>query len=145
MENCIRDPRRQHHHRQSLAGTDGRSRFRNAFVTSSRFNDSRGESHWIDRRPKGRKILADFDQKRRHMSERVFYPDTDDVSSTSKVVALSIAVFRFNALTIQRFTWRQPALYEQRIKREAKLALRNGLVRMGRSLGEDGSPSEGRN
>src|SRR6266481_2305920 len=27
----------------------------------------------------------------RHMSERVFYPDTDDVSSTSKVVALSIA------------------------------------------------------
>ena len=30
-------------------------------------------------------ILADLDQKRRHMSERVFYPDTDDVSSTSKV------------------------------------------------------------
>jgi len=27
----------------------------------------------------------------RHMSEGVFYPDTDDVSSTSKVVALSIA------------------------------------------------------
>jgi len=25
------------------------------------------------------------------MSERVFYPDMDDVSSTSKVVALSIA------------------------------------------------------
>ena len=39
----------------------------------------------------------------RHMSERVFYPDTNDVSSASKVVALSIAVFRFNALTIQRF------------------------------------------
>ena len=39
----------------------------------------------------------------RHMSERVFYPDTGDVSNTSKVVALSIAVFRFNALTIQRF------------------------------------------
>ncbi len=57
------------------------------------------------------------------MSKRVFYPDTDDVSSTSKVVALSIAVFRFNALTIQRFTWRQPALYEQRIKREAKKRL----------------------
>ena len=37
------------------------------------------------------------------MSERVFYPDTNDVSSASKVVALSIAVFRFNALTIQRF------------------------------------------
>jgi len=48
-------------------------------------------------------VLADLDQKRRHMSERVFYPDTDDVSSTSKVVALSIALFRFNALTIQRF------------------------------------------
>src|SRR5205809_1105195 len=29
--------------------------------------------------------------ERRHMSERVFYPDTDDVSSTSKVVVLSIA------------------------------------------------------
>jgi len=57
------------------------------------------------------------------MSERLFYPDTDDVSSTSKVVALSIAVFRFNALTIQRFTWRQPALYKRRIKREAKLAV----------------------
>src|SRR5947199_3551899 len=27
----------------------------------------------------------------RHMSERVFYRDTNDVSSTSKVVALSIA------------------------------------------------------
>jgi len=35
------------------------------------------------------------------MSERVFYPDTNDVSSASKVVALSIAVFRFNALTIE--------------------------------------------
>jgi hypothetical protein len=34
------------------------------------------------------------------MSERVFYPDTNDVSSTSKVVALSIAVFRFNASTL---------------------------------------------
>jgi hypothetical protein len=44
----------------------------------------------------------------RHMSERVFYPDTNDVSSTSKVVALSIAVFRFNASTIQRFTRRKP-------------------------------------
>jgi hypothetical protein len=48
--------------------------------------------------------------KRRHVSERVFYPDTDDVSSTSKVVARSIAVFRFNVLTkpydffpVQRF------------------------------------------
>jgi len=36
-------------------------------------------------------ILADLDQKRRHMSERVFYPDTNDVSSMSEVVALSIA------------------------------------------------------
>src|SRR5213080_471654 len=36
----VSDPRRQHHHWQSLAGTDGRSRFRNALVTSSRFNDS---------------------------------------------------------------------------------------------------------
>ena len=35
------------------------------------------------------------------MSERVFYPDTNDVSSASKVVALSIAVFRFNTLTIE--------------------------------------------
>ena len=69
-------------------------------MTSSRFNDSRGESHWIDRRPKGRKILADFDQKRRHMSERVFYPDTDDVSSTSKVVALSIARNRTRELIL---------------------------------------------
>ena len=46
---------------------------------------------WIDRRPKSRKILADLNQKRRHMSERVFYPDTNDGSSTSKVVARSIA------------------------------------------------------
>ena len=45
----------------------------------------------VDRREERRKILADFNQKRRHMSERVFYPDTNDVSSTSKVVALSIA------------------------------------------------------
>src|SRR5438132_13695080 len=32
----------------------------------------------------------------RHMSERVCYPDTDEVSSTSKVVAFIIAGFRFN-------------------------------------------------
>src|SRR5438552_11033013 len=96
--------------------------------TIQRCNDSTNHGakaipDWIDRRPERSKILADFNQKRRHMSERLFYPDTDDVSSTSKVVALSIAVFRFNALTIQRFTWRQPALYERRIKREAKLAV----------------------
>ena len=35
--------------------------------------------------------------------------------------------FRFNASTIQRITWRQPALCERWIKREAKLAARNGL------------------
>ena len=55
---------------------------------------------WIDRRPEGSEIFANLDQERRHMSERVFYPDTNDVSSASKVVALSIAVFRFNALTL---------------------------------------------
>ena len=42
------------------------------------------------------------------MSERVFYPDTNDVSSTSKVVALSIARNRTRELilsvsTVQRF------------------------------------------
>jgi hypothetical protein len=42
--------------------------------------------------------------KRRHMSERMFYPDTDDVSSRSKVVARDIAVFRFKALTINAST-----------------------------------------
>ncbi len=36
----------------------------------------------------------------RHMSERVFYPDTDDVSSTSKVVALSIARNRTRELIL---------------------------------------------
>ena len=54
----------------------------------------------VDCREERSEILADFNRKRRHMSERVFYPDTNDVSSTSKVVALSIAVFRFNALTL---------------------------------------------
>jgi hypothetical protein len=34
------------------------------------------------------------------MSERVFYPDTDDVSSTSKVVALSIARNRTRELIL---------------------------------------------
>jgi hypothetical protein len=37
------------------------------------------------------------------MSERVFYPDTNDVSSTSKVVALSIARNRTREM-IFRFT-----------------------------------------
>lgn len=60
------------------------------------------------------------------MSERVFYPDTNDVSSTSKVVALSIACDRTREL-IFRFTLSYhaialasaEALYERRIKREA--------------------------
>src|SRR5207248_5315780 len=43
----------------------------------------------VDRREERREILADLDQERRHMSERVFYPDTDDVSSTSKVAEVA--------------------------------------------------------
>ena len=54
----------------------------------------------VNRREERRKILADLDQKRRHMSERVFYPDRDDVSSTSKVVALSIARNRTRELVL---------------------------------------------
>jgi hypothetical protein len=38
------------------------------------------------------------------MSERVFYPDTDDVSSTSKVVALSIARNRTRELILSAST-----------------------------------------
>jgi hypothetical protein len=63
------------------------------------------------------------------MSERVFYPDTNDVSSTSKVVARCIAVFRFNASTLQRSptilsaSTLQRFQYKRRIKREAKLAV----------------------
>ena len=34
------------------------------------------------------------------MSERVFYPDTNDVSSTSKVVALSVARDRTRELIL---------------------------------------------
>ena len=49
-------------------------------------------------------ILADLDQKRRHMSEHVFYPDTDDVSRTSKVVALSIARNRTRELILSAST-----------------------------------------
>jgi len=40
------------------------------------------------------------------MSERVFYPDTDDVSSTSKVVALSIARNRMRELILSASTIR---------------------------------------
>jgi len=36
---------------------------------------------WIDRRPDGSKIFANFDQERRHMSERVFYAVTNGGSS----------------------------------------------------------------
>jgi len=32
------------------------------------------------------------------------------------------AVFRFNGSRVQRYTWRQPVLYERPIKRDAKLA-----------------------
>src|SRR6266700_4982233 len=66
----------------------------------------------IDRRPDGSKILADLDQKRRHMSERVFYPDTNDVSSTSKVVALSIARNRTRELIFSASTTRSRRLSE---------------------------------
>ena len=58
---------------------------------SSQPGEKRQGRDRVDRREEGRKILADLDQKRRHMSERVFYPDTNEGSSTSKVVALSIA------------------------------------------------------
>ena len=40
------------------------------------------------------------------MSERVFYPDTDDVSSTSKVVALSIVRNRMRELILSASTIR---------------------------------------
>ena len=40
------------------------------------------------------------------MSERVFYPDTDDISSTSKVVALSIARNRTRELILSASTIR---------------------------------------
>jgi hypothetical protein len=74
------------------------------------------------------------------MSERVFYPDTNDVSSTSKVVALTIARNRTREMTF-RFTlschaiafrlavascegWlaSAEALYKRRFNREAKFA-----------------------
>ena len=83
------------------------------------------------------------------MSERVFYPDTDDVSSTSKVVALSIArnrtremLFRFTlschaiasrlaVASCEGWLASAEALFARRIKREAKLTVSNGLVRLG--------------
>src|SRR5437764_12737212 len=61
---------------------------------------------------------SSLDQKRRHMSERVFYPDTDDVSSTSKVVALRIARNRTRELilSLQQFnSLRTIRLRRQRI------------------------------
>jgi len=59
----------------------------------------------IDRRPDGSEIFANLDQERRYVSERVFYPDTNDVSSTRKVVALSIAGDRTRELilSVSRF------------------------------------------
>src|SRR5438552_16415853 len=96
---------------------------------SSQPGEKRQGRDRVDRREERSEILADLDQKRRHMSERVFYPDTDEVSSTSKVVALSIArnrtrerSFRF-ALSCHAIALASAeALYERRIKREAKLA-----------------------
>src|SRR5438034_10204584 len=67
---------------------------------SSQPGEKRQGRDRVDRREERSKMLADFDQKRRHMSERVFYPDTDDVSSTSKVVALSIARDRTRELIL---------------------------------------------
>src|SRR5438552_14304465 len=58
---------------------------------SSQPGEKRQGRDRVDRREERSEILADLDQKRRHMSERVFYPDTNDVSSTSKVVARGIA------------------------------------------------------
>ena len=46
------------------------------------------------------------------MSERVFYPDTNDVSSTSKVVALSIARNRTRELILSASTTRSRRLSE---------------------------------
>ena len=65
------------------------------------------------------------------MSERVFYPDTDDVSSTSKVVALSITrnrtrefIFPIHAFLSRHTLASAEVLYEWRIKREGKLVLK---------------------
>ncbi len=46
------------------------------------------------------------------MSERVFYPDTNDVSSTSKVVVLSIARNRTRELILSASTTRSRRLSE---------------------------------
>ena len=66
----------------------------------------------VDRREERREIFANLDQERRHMSERVFYPDTNDVSSTSKVVALSIARNRTRELILSASTTRSRRLSE---------------------------------
>jgi hypothetical protein len=63
----------------------------------------------VDRREERRKILANLDQKRRHVS--AFYLDMSDASSTSRVLATASPLRRFNecqslpdvGLTIQRF------------------------------------------
>ena len=43
----------------------------------------------VDRREERSKILADLDQKRRHMSERVFYPDTNAYQARGKVAEVA--------------------------------------------------------
>jgi hypothetical protein len=56
------------------------------------------------------------------MSERVFYPDTNDVSSASKGVALSIAVFRFNALRFNDSTLQRSRMisFDSTVQRPAR-------------------------
>jgi hypothetical protein len=58
---------------------------------------------WIDRRPEGRKIFADLDQKRRH-GKSAFYPDTNDRSSTRKVVASAASPHRTHEMISYRLT-----------------------------------------
>jgi hypothetical protein len=90
---------------------------------------------WFGCREEGREIFADFDQERRHVSERAFYPDPNDGSSKHGVaasrdelvndffsiqrfndlLAKAFGVQRFNALTFQRILgppkpWRQPLI-----------------------------------
>ena len=67
----------------------------------------------------------------RHMSERVFYPDTDDVSSTSKVVALSIARNRTRELILSA---QQPA------REGFRSSIRPGRIRRGGGVND--SPNQ---
>ena len=84
------------------------------------------------------------------MSERVFYPDTDDVSSTSKVVALSIARNRTREMIfpIHAFLSRHSFSVGGSLIRTADQARgKVGVVKWACAYGggEDGSPSEARN